>query len=97
MRGLKAGRPLAWKIRSTAAGSVASAQAVNGFGRERDQASARQHTGRVRQGTRGRLLGINLEHSRFHQAAVTSQSTFFRAEGSGGFSPRAWKSALSCS
>ena len=71
------------------------AQAVDGFGRERDQTPSGQHVGCVRQGTCGGLLGINLDHSGLHQAVVTSQSSFFRAEGSGGFSPRAWKSVLS--
>ncbi len=70
------------------------AQAVDCFGRERNQSSARQHSGCVRHVACGGVSGINLKHSGFHQKLVISQSIFFRAVGSGGFSPRAWKSVF---
>ena len=63
------------------------AEAVDGFGRERDQTSSGQHVGRVRQGTCGGLLGINLDHSGLHRAVATSQSSFFAPRGRAVFHP----------
>ena len=91
INGLNEGRPLASKsfLATAELSSRDCTQAVDRFGGEGNESARGQHGARVGQGRRGGLIGIDLDHTGFHRAIVAFQSSFLRAERSGGSSPRA--------